>query len=132
MLPNNTNKMAAIIPPASEIRARVKVAVEKAAEVRSKKIKDQVDSILNGISTMISRMEVDASGTTEYFVDNGDMNGPIEDDDLCKYGSSIEGVCNALHNAGYFTSVTEGKFKPMGRYGTYIKISLEPITDDEY
>jgi len=125
-------KMAAIIPPASEIRSRVKAAIDKAELARVNKIKGQVDNILSGISVLISHLEAESSMSTEYFVDNGDMNGPIEDDGLCKRGSVIEGVCKTLHDAGYFTRVTEGKFKPMGRYGTYIKISLVEFTDDEY
>ena len=124
--------MASIIPPASQVRAVVKSAIEKAEKERAKNIDGKVEVILSGIAVLIGNMQSEACLTTEYFVDNGDMNGPIEDDDLCKYGAVINKVCSSLSDAGYFTDVYEGKFKPMGRYGTYIKISLEPIPDEDY
>ncbi len=124
--------MASIIPPASEIRSLVNNAIGKASQDRVKKIKNQVDKILGEIAIEINNLVKSRRTFTEYFVDNGDMNGPDIDYDLCKHGQSINQVCETLKNAGYFTNVHEGKFKQINRYGTFITISLNPIQPDDY
>ncbi len=124
--------MASVIPPASEIRTLVTNAIDKASQERTNKIKNQVDKILGEIATALNNLVKSRRTSTEYFVDNGDMNDPDIDYDLCKHGQAINQICEALKNAGYFTSVSEGKFKQMNRYGTFITISLNPIERDDY
>ena len=124
--------MASTIPPASEIRTLVTNAIDKASQERTNKIKNQVDKILGEIATALNNLVKSRRTSTEYFVDNGDMNDPDIDDDLRKHGQAINQVCEALKNAGYFTSVSEGKFKQINRYGTFITISLNPIERDDY
>ena len=124
--------MASTIPPASEIRTLVTNAIDKASQERTNKIKNQVDKILGEIATALNNLVKSRRTSTVYFVDNGDMNDPDIDDDLRKHGQAINQVCEALKNAGYFTSVSEGKFKQINRYGTFITISLNPIERDDY
>lgn len=124
--------MASTIPHASEIRTLVNNAIDKASQERTNKIKNQVDKILGEIAVAINNLVKSRRTSTEYFVDNGDMNDPDIDYDLCKHGQAINQICEALKNAGYFTSVSEGKFKQMNRYGTFITISLNPIERDDY
>ncbi len=124
--------MASTIPLASEIRTLVNDAINKVSQEREIKIKNQVDKILGEISTELNKLAKYRKTSTEYFVDNGDMNEPDIDDDLRKGGQTIIRVCEVLENAGYFTSLYEGKFKQMNRYGTFITISLDPIERNDY
>lgn len=124
--------MASTIPLASEIRTLVNDAIAKASQEREIKIKNQVDKILGEISAELNNLAKYCKTSTEYFVDNGDMNEPDIDDDLRKGGQTINRVCEVLENAGYFTSLYEGKFKQIHRYGTFITISLNPIERNDY
>ncbi len=124
--------MASTIPLASVIRILVNDAITNASQEREIKIKNQVDKILGEISVELKNLVKYCKTSTEYFVDNGDMNEPDIDDDLRKGGQTIIRVCEVLENAGYFTSLYEGKFKQMNRYGTFITISLDPIERNDY
>ncbi len=124
--------MDSTIPLASEIRIRVNNAIDKASQERANKIKNQVDNILGEIALELNKLVKSRRTSTEYFVDNGDMNDPDIDYDLCKHGQAINQICEELKNAGYYTNLYEGKFKQINRYGTFITISLNPIEPDDY
>jgi hypothetical protein len=124
------------IPDAS----KVKEAVMATKAVNKKAKEEKQDALykqhLNEISKKITEMVKSKEGFTkfEYFVDNGDMNGSIEDYDLCKGGAVIIMIADYLTSKGYYLQIEEGKFKQIHRYGTYITISVVPISDgdDDY
>ena len=129
---NMSNNKDFVIPEAKEVKAIVSEKKSIKMDAKKKKQLLQYKDNLKQISQVIAEMVENASTCTEYFIDNGDMNGPIDDYDLCKGGEVVCMISDYLEGKGYFLKIEEGKFKQIHRYGTYITISVNPFPEEDY
>ena len=117
---------------ANEHRAVATAILEEAEKALQKKIDAQAAGILEEIETLKANSASTGSTVFEHFVHNGSMyDDDVQiDPDLKKGGRAIYKVVETLEKEGYFCRVNEGKFKPIGAYGTYITVSTEEFPDE--